>query len=59
MKNPIPRNGLFYTPSMAELQDRLDALPSGERAQAWTLVMMTLNMCHDAVERVMQEKVGE
>lgn len=58
MQNPIPHSNLFYTPTMAELQDRMDALPSGERAQAWTLVMMTLNMCHAAVEKTIQKEAA-
>lgn len=54
MKNPIPHSDMFYTPTWEELQHRLDALPSGERAQAWTLVMMTLNMCHKSVHQTLQ-----
>jgi hypothetical protein len=50
MTNPIPFSGFFATPTLAELQARIEALPSADRAQVYTYVMMTLNACHSLVE---------
>ena len=48
--NPIPFTGLFATPTLEQLQARIEALPSKERALVYTYVMMTLNACHALVE---------
>ena len=50
MQNPIPFSGFFATPTLEQLQDRIEALPANERAQVYTFVMMTLNACHAVVE---------
>ena len=50
MQNPIPFSGFWATPTLAELQERIEALPNSERAQAYTFVMMTMNACHALVE---------
>lgn len=50
MTNPIPFSGFFATPTLSELQARIEALPAKERAQVYTFVMMTLNACHAVVE---------
>jgi len=51
MKNPIPFSGFFATPTLEELQSRIEALPAEDRAQVYTYVMMTLNACHSVVNR--------
>jgi hypothetical protein len=51
MKNPIPRNGLFHTPTLEELDERIQGLPAKERALAYQYVMATLNACHALVEQ--------
>ena len=48
--NPIPFNGFFSTPSLEELQDRIESLPAKDRVTVYTYVMMTLNACHALVE---------
>jgi len=50
MTNPIPFSGFFATPTLAELQARIEALPNDQRATVYTYVMMTLNACHAVVE---------
>lgn len=50
MTNPIPFSGFFMTPTLAELQDRVESLPPKDRAMVYTYVMMTLNACHAIVE---------
>jgi hypothetical protein len=50
MKNPIPRNGLFADKTLGELQDYIEKLPSKEKAQAYLIMMMTMNACHQLVK---------
>ena len=50
MTNPIPFSGFFKTPTLAELQERVEGLPAKDRAMVYTYVMMTLNACHALVE---------
>ena len=50
MQNPIPFSGFFHTPTLADLQARVESLPAKERAMVYTYVMMTLNACHAIVE---------
>jgi len=51
VENPIPFNGLFYTPnSFAELQERIEQLPAKEKALVYTFVSQALNVAHRAVE---------
>lgn len=50
VQNPIPRSGLFATPTLAEVQSFIEALPSKERANANLVLMFTLNACHQLVE---------
>ena len=51
VENPIPFNGLFYTPnSFAELQERIESLPAKEKALVYTFVSQALNVAHRAVE---------
>ena len=50
VQNPIPRSGLFATPTLAEVQDFIKALPSKEQANANLVLMFTLNACHQLVE---------
>ena len=50
MTNPIPFTGFFATPTLSELQARIEALPAKDRALVYTYVMQTLNACHALVE---------
>ena len=50
MQNLIPFSGFFHTPTLEELQERVEGLPAKERAMVYTYVMMTLNACHAIVE---------
>lgn len=50
MQNPIPFSGFFHTPTLADLQARVESLPAKERAMVYSYVMMTLNACHAIVE---------
>ena len=59
MTNPIPFSGFFHTPTLAELEAKIESLPSKERAQVYTYVMMTLNACHALVEDQLVDALSE
>jgi hypothetical protein len=50
VNNPIPRNGFFATPTLAELQERIESLPAQDKALVYTFVTQALNACHQLVE---------
>ena len=50
VNNPIPKSGLFTTPTLAEIQDFISKLPSGQQANANLVFMFTLNSCNQLVE---------
>ena len=50
VNNPIPHNGFFNTPTLAELQERIESLPAQEKALVYTFVTQALNTCHQLVE---------
>jgi len=51
VKNPIPKTGLWASPTLAQLQEQIDNHPNEqERALMSTLFVMTMNACHDLVE---------
>jgi hypothetical protein len=50
VQNPIPKSGLFTTPSLTEIQDFISKLPSKEQANASLVFMFTLNSCNKLVE---------
>jgi hypothetical protein len=50
VKNPIPKSGLFTTPTLAEIQDFISKLPAGQQANANLVFMFTLNSCNQLVE---------
>jgi hypothetical protein len=58
MKNPIFRNGLFHTPTLEELEERIQGLPAKESAMVNLYVMMTLNTCHALVEEAIEDSKG-
>ena len=50
VENPIPKSGLFTTPTLAEIQSFISALPQKEQANASLVFMFTLNSCNQLVE---------
>ena len=60
MKNPIPRSGMFVTPtSEQDLYDRIKQLSGGsERALAWRFAMFTFNLCNKMVEEELRKDVN-
>ena len=59
MKNPIPYTGLFHTPTLEELDERIQGLPASDAALIYTYVMMTLNACHALVDEHYHETTSE
>jgi len=50
VQNPIPKNGFFTSPTLAEIQEFIERLPKSHRANAHMVMMYTLNRCHRLVE---------
>lgn len=50
VENPIPKSGLFTTPTLEEVQKFIDGLPEKEKANASLVFMFTLNACNKLVE---------
>jgi hypothetical protein len=59
MKNPIPKNDMWATLTMPQLQDAIDQLPAGDRALAYHYAIMAMNMCHAAVEQAIAAEPAE
>jgi hypothetical protein len=58
MKNPIPRNGMFATPdSLEALQEYVSQFNGSELRAALVVMMMTMNLCNDLVEKAHAEGV--
>jgi len=59
VQNPIPKSGLFATPaSLGDIQEFIDSLPKGQKANANLVFMYTLNMCNQLVEdRILSKEV--
>ena len=57
--NPIPRSGLFATPSLENIQTLISNLPAKEQATASMLFMFTLNACNLLVQEEILDKMGD
>ena len=57
MKNPIPRNGLFATPTLEQISDQIEGFPAEQKAQMYLVMMMTLNACNKLVSEAQAELV--
>jgi len=50
VNNPIPYSGLFTEPTLEEIQALIQTMPRTHRANAYLVMMYTLNRCHRLVE---------
>ena len=50
VNNPIPYSGLFTEPTLDEIQALIESMPRAHRANAYLVMMYTLNQCHRLVE---------
>ena len=48
--NPIPKSDIWTTKTIAEIQEFIECLPKKDRADAYHIMMLTLNACHKLVE---------
>jgi hypothetical protein len=53
-KNPIPHSDLWHTLTMAELQDHIETMSGPDRAAAYHIMMLTMNLCHATVQKAME-----
>lgn len=50
MLNPIPQHKLWVTPTLEEISNLIQSMPKNDRAEAYNIMMLTLNACHALVE---------
>jgi len=50
VNNPIPKSEMWATLSLKDIQDFINQLPAEERANAYHVMMWTLNACHKLVD---------
>lgn len=50
IENPIPRSGLFATPTLGQIQSQIEGFPAEQKAQLYLVMQLTLNACHKLVE---------
>jgi hypothetical protein len=50
VENPIPRSGLFATPTLDQIANQIDGFPPEQKAQLYLVMQLTLNACHQLVE---------
>ena len=50
VQNPIPYSGLFTEPTLEEIQALIQTMPRTHRANAYLVMMYTMNRCHRLVE---------
>jgi len=58
IQNPIPRSGLFATQTLSEIQEMIESLPKKQRADAYLIMQLTLNACHQLVEDEVLDRMG-
>jgi hypothetical protein len=50
VENPIPRSGLFATPTLEQIANQIEGFPPEQKAQLYLVMQLTLNACHQLVE---------
>ena len=56
VENPIPRSGLFATPTLGQIQSQIEGVPPEQKAQLYLVMQLTLNACHQLVEEKVLSK---
>jgi hypothetical protein len=56
VENPIPRSGLFATPTLEQIANQIDGFPPEQKAQLYLVMQLTLNACHQLVEEKVLSK---
>jgi hypothetical protein len=50
IENPIPRSNLFASPTLEQIQEQIERMPSKEKATMYLVFQMTMNACNQLVE---------
>jgi hypothetical protein len=50
VENPIPRSGLFATPTLEQISNQIEGFPAEQKAQLYLVFQLTLNACNKLVE---------
>ena len=57
MKNPLFKSSLFATPeSFEDLQRMIEQYSGSEKTVAYTISMLTINLCHKLVEKELKNE---
>ncbi len=56
VENPIPRSGLFATPTLDQIANQIEGFPAEQKAQLYLAMQLTLNACHQLVEEKVLSK---
>ena len=48
--NPIPKSNLWATPTLEQIQEQIERMPSEEKATMYLVFQMTMNACNKLVE---------
>lgn len=56
VENPIPRSGLFATPTLEQISNQIEGFPAEQKAQLYLVMQLTLNACHKLVEEKILSK---
>ena len=56
VSNPIPRSGLFATPTLEQISNQIEGFPAEQKAQLYLVMQLTLNACHKLVEEEILSK---
>jgi hypothetical protein len=58
MKNPLFQSSLFATPeSFEDLQNSIEQYSGQEKSFAYTIAMLTMNLCHKLVEKELKNEL--
>ena len=58
MINPIPKSGLFVTPTLDVIAEQIERMPSStQKANMYMIFQMTLNACNKLVEEEMNKEL--
>jgi hypothetical protein len=54
--NPIPKSGLFASPTLEQIAEQIETMPAKEKATLYLVFQLTLNACNKLVEEKILNK---
>jgi hypothetical protein len=54
--NPIPKSGLFASPTLEQIAEQIETMPAKEKATLYLVFQLTLNACNKLVEEKILSK---